>query len=404
MALVKPSDFECSPEFWKKFKSENWNGKPFVFKRLFNGPILSSTEALQCLTHALSYKKGDARPVIFLNAGLYSVTPQTNQPIPDDKNLSDFITRVSSIHDQRIGLNVKDLQMFMSWNIIDRFRYFVKGFYTHIGLPLGRVECEIFCGNYINTPAGVHQDKANVFFFVIEGSKNIRVWPDTIFDKPPINYEKFIGSSVLLEGEPGDVLYWPSSYWHVAESSGEPSASISLALLDDQENAASLIIPDVSTGLATLKKKGQFTRLPFSNSLPRVIKREQAKMKKTLRECITELELAVELSWAKKVTAYGFDKPSIIIPHSSKLKSSDILRVNPDFPIVFKRIGDKLLLAFNGQGEYYSFDSKLVQIIKTLNTGKATSISDLYGGKDKSEVYRLVETMIEHSAIQVNQP
>ena len=36
--------------------------------------------------------------------------------------------------------------------------------------------------------------------------------------KTSLKYDDMIDGSVMLEGAPGDVLYWPRDYWHIAET------------------------------------------------------------------------------------------------------------------------------------------------------------------------------------------
>src|SRR6185436_729100 len=46
---------------------------------------------------------------------------------------------------------------------------------------------------------------------------------------------RYNAASVVLQGKPGDVIYWPSSYWHVGEDAGGLSVAISLALFMEAE-------------------------------------------------------------------------------------------------------------------------------------------------------------------------
>lgn len=114
---------------------------------------------------------------------------------------------------------------------------------TEAGLPAGVSDCFIVAGSYSTGPTQIHKDTADVFLFVAEGVKTMLLWPYDVLsghaaqDADPLhNYValKIDPSAVnarplRLTGGPGDVLYWPSSYWHCAESNGRPSLSLHLA-------------------------------------------------------------------------------------------------------------------------------------------------------------------------------
>lgn len=96
---------------------------------------------------------------------------------------------------------------------------------------------ELFIGRYRRGPFGVHKDDQDVFTFVVSGKKRFRLWPfeelAARFGVPPsardavhvlpglgaLNLpDELRATSIVLEGEPGDVMYWPASAWHVAEN------------------------------------------------------------------------------------------------------------------------------------------------------------------------------------------
>lgn len=103
-------------------------------------------------------------------------------------------------------------------------RHFLAGLYARVGVPAHRAEVDLFAGSYARTRRGIHLDSAAVFCFVIEGRKRIRLWPGSTFPDD-VGYwyglkgeRKQRSKSMCLDGEPGDILYWPASYWHVGES------------------------------------------------------------------------------------------------------------------------------------------------------------------------------------------
>ncbi len=111
------------------------------------------------------------------------------------------------------------------------------------GLPAGISDCFIVSGAYASGPTRIHKDTADVFLFVVEGVKTMLLWPyEALADLAPAEADPLheyvaLGidpdavdiEPVRLTGRPGDVLYWPASYWHCAESDGRPSLSLHIA-------------------------------------------------------------------------------------------------------------------------------------------------------------------------------
>src|SRR5262249_19781349 len=98
-----------------------------------------------------------------------------------------------------------------------------------------KAEAVVFLRNHEATSFGVHRDEASVFLLPVEGCKRILAWPPGELEAGEVrfaslDYEAHRGRALVMEGEPGDVLYWPSSHWHVGESVTPWSASISLGI------------------------------------------------------------------------------------------------------------------------------------------------------------------------------
>ncbi|GAA3513835.1 hypothetical protein FHR32_008054 [Streptosporangium album] len=114
---------------------------------------------------------------------------------------------------------------------------------TERGLPAGISDCFIVAGSYASGPTRIHKDTADVFLYVAEGVKTMLLWPfETLAGQAPDDCDPGheyvalgIGADAVdtpplrLTGGPGDVLYWPASYWHCGESDGQPSLSLHLA-------------------------------------------------------------------------------------------------------------------------------------------------------------------------------
>ena len=111
------------------------------------------------------------------------------------------------------------------------------------GMPAGYFNGGAFFGNYSETPFGIHTDPAAITTWpVLGGSKRVLVWPDSYFDDNPQNIpigrshklmldnlEQYRKDAQVLEAKPGDLMYWPSSHWHMAQGEHGIHATVSLS-------------------------------------------------------------------------------------------------------------------------------------------------------------------------------
>ncbi|PYC87411.1 hypothetical protein C7C46_04850 [Streptomyces tateyamensis] len=114
---------------------------------------------------------------------------------------------------------------------------------TADGLPAGLSDCFLVGGSYATGPTRIHKDTADVFLYVAQGVKTMLLWPyEVLVDQAPpdsdpehnfvplkVTPDEIAAEPLRLTGGPGEVLYWPASYWHCAESDGRPSLSLHLA-------------------------------------------------------------------------------------------------------------------------------------------------------------------------------
>src|SRR5690606_24107220 len=171
---------------------------------------------------------------------------------------------------------------------------------------------------------GVHKDDASNFQFILEGDKTMRVWPDQAFGDPAAmwedashvrdaEYERARARGEVLRGRPGDVLYWPSSHWHVGESDRRLSVALNLALyLPEQPLALALRALEALAGARAGPDCGEERSYPFdpdrlpatAAAIPPAIARAAA----LVREAAAgpDLEVTLAQMWAERVTGYGF--------------------------------------------------------------------------------------------------
>ncbi|NUP51771.1 MAG: cupin, partial [Catenulispora sp.] len=116
----------------------------------------------------------------------------------------------------------------------ERQRDFFEPLWERTGLPSSGAITTLFHGNYEHTPVGVHRDRFATFLFALEGHKRMRFWRKCPWTEPvtsKLDYESHLPTSFTAEPEPGDLLYWPASYYHVGESvDGATATSVNVGV------------------------------------------------------------------------------------------------------------------------------------------------------------------------------
>jgi len=279
---------------------------------------------------------------------------------------------------QEFAIFVSDFQVELGWMFFSRVRQFLKGLYEIEGVPAGRAEVDLFFGNYRKTNTGVHRDSADVFCFVVDGRKRIRAWPaDAIPTSSPVSgpapYGRFLKGSICLEGEPGDIIYWPSDYWHVAESGGWLGSSLSLGLYYGS-GLSQALTSGLEAGSREIFGDGNpIPALPLSNrrmpphlvSIAERVGRESGSLTRGLI-----------CSWMERITGYGF----VRIPRARgrvALRVGKAVRANPASPILYRKLNNRLVISANGRSIVLSFHRDVERLIRTLDGGQACQIADL---------------------------
>jgi hypothetical protein len=124
------------------------------------------------------------------------------------------------------------------------FTDFLDPLFRKTGVPAKEVGLELFLGSYSKTPFGPHLDTADVFCVPVVGPKTFRFWKKNVFGKPyrthgPYDYSANLAGSFTITAHPGEIIYWPSEYWHTAEEGeggdGSVRASISIPMFFKRE-------------------------------------------------------------------------------------------------------------------------------------------------------------------------
>ena len=323
----------------------------------------------------------DPEGLKFFIEGMKADPEEVLQLLPEtsDKSLLGYHKRMNAhfaddclVCDELLQVNLKKQHLLQD---------FTDDLFRHVGFPNRFSEIGLYLGNYRKTPFGVHVDSCGVFSFPVAGVKRFRLWPAAYGDEHPeldrpFNYEKHKKHSQLVEVGPGDMTYWPSSEWHIAESDGSFSATWSLGVWVDQPHgdmfgAALKDLVDAKLGSAGLKVTTPFKTLhDKSGEVGELPKIYQDSLKALKSLSAAELEEALLKSWMKHISLQGFKT----VPVSAvKVTAKSRLRLRSvRSPVLWQQsaVNKKAFSLSYGGVLVQSSSAGLLKMVKDLNAGK----------------------------------
>lgn len=387
--MVKPVALDA--DFWKRFSRTIWERKSVTFKNVAS-PLFEMDESeifnLLVLFSDRCRKLKNADGVKLYVSGHRQFESEALRLLPkkSDKTLRGYDERMNKLFNDYCLVCDELLQVNHAKQ--DLLSQFTEGLYAEVGLPNRFAEMGLYLGNYRKTPFGIHVDGCGVFSFPVVGTKNFRLWKPTYIAKNPklihaSNYAKHKEQSQILTAKPGEMTYWPSSAWHIAESNGNFSATWSLGVWVDQKHGdtisrvmtdllVSQLGAEATAGLTLFDelndRSGEVRRLPniYQNSL-QVLKRLSS----------GEMQTAFLKAWLAHSSKQGLKS----VPHSALLitPKTQIRLANPRRPLrwIFSKNESKFYYAFDGQISAGTASKSLLKIIKTVNSGNSASLKGL---------------------------
>jgi hypothetical protein len=334
--------------------------------------------------------RGAARCRIF-SEGRAQVVRRELLPRAEDGGFAGWLDRVETTGVPDAALVVNGVQGLdgEAWR---RVLPFVR---EHIDRQTGGVSMEVFVGRYRRGPFGVHKDDQDVFTCVVTGKKRFLVWPFEVlaerFGVPASERERVCvleglnvqnlpdelrACAIVLEGEPGDLLYWPASCWHVAERSEAPGAegyTLTYGLgifpgIDPAPLVASTLGQTRTLGIAP-----PALALPLSGD----VTTEARALWDTLvhwlgSEEVSAVAIARLLSWT---SAQRFPLAPAL---SSKIDTRTLEIVHPvrDGTVAWARLGDELVWAAGGHTMRSAWHPGLERLFARFDTGEPLAVAE----------------------------
>jgi hypothetical protein len=388
-----------SDKFWPRFVASWWGRKPAQFSRPLQKPLAAPETVFGELKRAAGASRDGERATdlrVYLDN--LRVTTELERYLPHgrDRGVDQYLARVSRGAKHRgVGVVFNNYHRWDADAWLDG-RDFLCGLFDAVGLPVGGATMDVFLGNYASTPFGIHKDTKHVFTWVLKGRKRILLWPFSTFvgrDLPDDVYAKQVAlgssdirtarrSAIVLEGGEGDLLYWPPSYWHIAEAVRGSGAALTLTIGLEQ-------FEDPQTVLLSRIRDAAVRRMSEAQHVAWIPRRSQGSTRDQRREVMRGLQAifttarsarfhkmatTTVLNWMTAAGFVGF--PAQWRPQKSLLLSD---RVCGDrrHPISWEPVGDQLMCSANGHHWTMRRRAQTLAALQTLNTGLEASVRDL---------------------------
>ncbi|WP_347358577.1 cupin domain-containing protein [Bdellovibrio sp.] len=388
--MAKPPPSPAPPalldqKFWRNFAKNVWEKKALVLKSVKSG-LLEMTDAeifeLLVLYADRCRELNDPTGFKFFIDGFKAEEGDVLQVLPEkeDKSLLGYHTRMKAMFpdyclvcDELLQVNLKKQPLLTE---------FTDELYRHVGFPNRFSEMGLYLGNYRKTPFGVHVDSCGVFSFPVAGVKRFRLWePEYVKKNPSLDrafkYDKHKKASQLLEVKPGDMAYWPSSAWHIAESDGSFSATWSLGVWVDQphkemvSNSLKNLLNE-KIGAAGNKVTTAFKNLHSGSGevseLPEAYRQSMELLKNLTAE---ELQETFLKSWMQHISMQGF---KTIPSTAKKITAKSEVRLRSERSLILWQQSltskNKIYFCFGGVLVESKKSGGLMKLVKALNAGE----------------------------------
>ena len=276
----------------------------------------------------------------------------------------------------------------------------VHEYRRRIGQPVGGADVVLFFNHCEQSAFGIHKDTLENITFVIQGRKRFLTWPYELLQElggrsdngrwsnatiPAAHYDELLRGeyrrrATVIEAGPGDVIYLPTSHWHVAEwQEGDvPPATLSVAFgLHAFNHRGSLALSEAA--LRRLEERESVIEAPavYRYPLDEDVGRALAEMDRFARRIMEDPLMHREteerrLAW---LTGFGFADVPPPLP-AVPLADEDVLQIDPRFPVVWKVYGpDDVICSVHGQ--VLGCSEPFLPLLRDLNRGVARSVGSL---------------------------
>ena len=419
--------------FWKRFATDHWEKKPASFRSTVTPELVDlGFDAEEVFDLLIQYcervrETGITDGLKFYIRGqpVYYSKLLTNLPLRTDRSFNGYDARMRKKYDDYCLVCDELLQVsHKSW---EKLAAMAHQLYKAVGFPTRFSEIGLYVGNYRKTPFGVHVDGCGVFSWPIVGRKKFRLWSQDFVETNPalkeaFQYDEFKSGSTILEAKSGDMTYWPSSYWHIAESDGSFQATWSLGIWVDNPlgNVATEVLRKPI--VAKLGRLATRTSIPFAKLYNRSGQVEQ--MPEALQKTVKAiLELASDEEtlqsafleyWLKLLSKRGFKTAPHRSTQSEKLrplKDTDVVYGSASLPVLWAKINTRTIgIALSGRLYKVPHQPEIIDLLQKVNSGThfqlGLSISDMQTStrsrqqKDSRMAWKIIKLLYREQVLR----
>jgi hypothetical protein len=372
-------------EAWASFARRYWEREPFLFRGALPQLPASPDSILAVMAEMGEHARaGTIESLIqcFREDGFMLSGPAAGRhlPAPQDRSAGAYADRLT----RRLGRFALLLNDVLAYDagLWLRIRQFLRGLQREV--PGLFCRSGLFFGNYESTPFGIHRDDVGALMIVLEGRKRIHAWPGAYFEERPegwnsLDYHRYLPDAVTLEGGPGDVLYWPSGYWHVGASDGDLTISLNLGVQqeDPKAEAAEELLARLEEAVAT----------ECDSPLARL----RAEMERLERS--GDWEEALRRRRLERESAGGFETVPPPLPLAA-LADETVINGSLDFPVLWMPAPNReIRCAAHGHSFTIPADPRIIRLLERLNDGAPARVAELirdYSGETRADGIRFV--------------
>ncbi|MCG8609485.1 MAG: cupin domain-containing protein [Pseudomonadales bacterium] len=375
---------------WQPLLEEHWLKTPFHLKAPFEGSLFEPHWFLELLVKAKQTltKNEPCKLLLFdtngqcldgrnkgsrLFTGLEDLLPTCA-----DKDISCYFNQLAAnprFHN--FGFFLREPQ-FLHEQIWLRLKDIARFLFNYIPIPRENLGSDVFLGNYRETPFGAHKDNLDNFLFMVTGKKTLYLW------EGHLKFEELTAdNATAYELEAGDLLYWPSTYWHVGKNfDNQPSISINLDYYDSKAaswetsefmNSVGDISKMVSALFISPHQKEYFhNNVSSSNEIHleerlAIINAAKQKLMTSLDSDL--LEKQYKKAALQRQSAMYFRDPCQMRDQDLLESTSHLKKLSSD-PILYQCEGSEVLVACNGFSKYFLNVPSVLSLINSFNNAK----------------------------------
>jgi hypothetical protein len=393
--------------FWRDFAARYYGQAPFETDAPPQDFAVSKADLFRLLVRACADRTTGPNPQhVRFHIGQRQVIADIADYLPTtaDGTLDGYLARLEHALRGEPYLLVVEHGHVPSRLVWKRSASFLAGLYGATGVLPGSVDVEVFVGRYPYTIPGIHRERSGVFVSMVEGAKDIRVWPPGTNGLPlgSARYQQVTASARRLRCAPGRLVYWPAMHWHVGESPAQPSAGLHLAVLDDALTVGDLLASAAGLDMDTFLAGGpgwpaaaphDVVAPSLDDAVDSVVAAYGA------RDVVRDQLVA---GWLRRRTALGF--PAVPPPRRVTLRPEDVLARDGIHPIVLAtRDASTSWLAADGRVGYARSSPSLAALVAQLNSGQPIAVAtalDLAGSAaDRHVLLRVLNLLASWRAL-----